>query len=73
MVATPSDGAAMAAGESMSEPADVAALLAKENIRTLSRQNMRGLDRLDADPVRSVLFDAARVDYGFSAVGVMRR
>jgi hypothetical protein len=49
----------------MSNRPDVDALLAKEDIRTLSRQYMRGLDRLDADLLRSVFFDDARVDYGF--------
>jgi hypothetical protein len=49
----------------MSTPADVDALLAKEDIRTLSRQYMRGLDRLDPDLLRSVFFDDAQVDYGF--------
>jgi hypothetical protein len=49
----------------MSTPTDVQALLAKEDIRTLSRQYMRGLDRLDADLLRSVFFDDAQVDYGF--------
>ena len=49
----------------MSTQADVDALLAKEDIRTLSRQYMRGLDRLDAELLRSVFFDDARVDYGF--------
>jgi hypothetical protein len=49
----------------MSNPTDLDALLAKEDIRTLSRQYMRGLDRLDADLLRSVFFDDARVDYGF--------
>jgi hypothetical protein len=49
----------------MSSSADVATLLAKEDIRTLSRQYMRGLDRLEADLVRSVFCDDARVDYGF--------
>ena len=49
----------------MSIPADLDALLAKEDIRTLSRQYMRGLDRLDADLLRSEYFDDAQVDYGF--------
>jgi hypothetical protein len=49
----------------MSTPTDVQALLAKEDIRTLSRHYMRGLDRLDADLLRSVFFDDAQVDYGF--------
>ncbi len=49
----------------MSNPADLDALLAKEDIRTLSRQYMRGLDRLDPDLLRSVFFDDAQVDYGF--------
>jgi len=48
----------------MSDPA-VDALLATEAIRTLSRQYMRGLDRLDADLLGSVFFDDAQVDYGF--------
>lgn len=49
----------------MSNQLDIDALLAKETIRTLSRQYMRGLDRLDPDLLRSVFFDDARVDYGF--------
>jgi SnoaL-like domain len=49
----------------MSNQTDLDALLAKEDIRTLSRQYMRGLDRLDADLLGSVFFDDARVDYGF--------
>jgi len=49
----------------MTHPADVDALLAKEDIRALSLQYMRGLDRLDAHLLRSVFFDDAQVDYGF--------
>jgi len=49
----------------MSTSNDVAALLAKEAIRTLSQRYMRGLDRLDANLLGSVFFDDARVDYGF--------
>ena len=49
----------------MSKPADMDALLAKESIRDLSRQYMRGLDRLEPALVRGAFHDNAQVDYGF--------
>jgi hypothetical protein len=65
MEETSFDAITVLSGGTMSKPADIDALLAKEDIRALSRQYMRGLDRLDADLLRSVFHDDAQVDYGF--------
>jgi len=44
---------------------DIDSLLAKQSIYELACQYSRGLDRLDADLLRSVFFEDAVCDYGF--------
>lgn len=53
----------MSAGTTLDQ--QVAAMLAKQEIQELAAKYSRGLDRLDADLLRSVFFEDAFCEYGF--------
>jgi hypothetical protein len=51
-------------GENVTDP-NIESVLAKQSIYELACQYSRGLDRLDAELLRSVFFEDAHCEYGF--------